>query len=122
MNVKTVALTALLLGLSAGAAFAQQVTPRPGAVSIVTTGGTAVTAVPGPSNGCYIINPLSTADQGVSPAEPLYVDPTTAATTAGNATNTAIAPGQPWFCVPNSTVSVSVNAASSGHKYTVVRW
>jgi hypothetical protein len=114
------ALVALCLAPSL--AFAQQVTPRGGAVTVVTTGGTAVTAISGPSNGCYIINPLTTTDEGLGLTEPLYVDPTTAATTAGNVTNVALAPGQPWFCPANSTLPVSVNAASSGHKFTVVRW
>ena len=104
-------------------AVAQQVFPAAGLISSITTGGTAQNALTGPANGCYIVNPLTATDQGVMTAEPLYVDPTgTAATTTASVTNTALAPGQPWFCVPYSGKSVSLNAATSGHKFTIVRW
>lgn len=115
-------LVASLLGLLALPAGAQQTNPRGGMTFTVATGGTAVTVMSGPSNGCYIVNPLTTTDEGISPVEPLYIDPTTTATTTGNTTNTAVAPGQPWFCIPNSSLPVSVNAATTGHKFVVVRW
>ena len=43
-------------------------------------------------------------------------------TTTANTANIALSPGQVYSCVPNSSVSVSANAATSGHKFTVVRW
>lgn len=96
--------------------------PRAGDIAIVTTGTTAVTPMSGPYNGCYIVNPLTATDQGIMAAEPLYVNPVVAATTTGNGTNTAIAPGQAWNCPVGGTGAISVNAATTGHKFTVVRW
>ncbi len=110
-----------LLDLASTGAYAQQVTPRACDVTTVLTGGTAVDAITGPTNGYYIMNPLSAGDQGVT-AESLYVDPTTTATTTGNATNAVLAPGQPFYGVGSSSVSVSVDAATTGHKFTCVRW
>lgn len=122
MLVAWVAVFLFCVWAFAAPAHAQQVTPRAGTTTTVATGGTAVTAMSGPSNGCYIVNPLTATDQGLGSVEPLYIDPTTTATTTGSTTNTAIAPGQTWFCVPYSTLPVSVNAASSGHAFVVVRW
>lgn len=93
----------------------------------VVTGGTAVTTLTGPVNGGYIVNPATTADQGVSPVENMYVDMTTTATTTGNGTNTTLLPGQA-LPMPSGTqpispnFKVSVNAPSSGHKFTCVSW
>lgn len=118
------ALIGIALAALASACMAQpnQNFPTAGAASVVTTGGTAVVAVlASTSQGCYIINPLSATDQGVT-VEPLYVNPVTTATTAGNGTTAALAPGQTYSCPANSSVAVSVNAATSGHKFTVVRW
>lgn len=99
-----------------------RVTPSAGIVSTITTGGTAVTVLNGPANGCYITNPLTAIDQGISPAEALYIDPTTTATTTGNGTTVSLVPGQTWFCPPYSSVAVSVNAATTAHAFVVVRW
>ena len=97
-------------------------TPRAGANAVVVTGGTAVNALTGPSNGAYICNPYSATDEGIMTAEPLYVDPTKAATTTGSGTNAALQPGQCWGVPPYSTLPVSVNAATSAHAFVVVRW
>ena len=110
-----------ILCLLSGAANAQQVTPRPCDNTTVAVGGTAVNAIVGPANGYYIVNPLSSGDQGVT-AENLYVDPTATATLNANATNAGLAPGQPFNGIANSKASVSVNAPTSGHKFTCVRW
>ena len=70
------------------------VTPLPGNASEVTTGGTAVTAVlavPAGVGGGYITNPLAIDDQGVDPAEPLYINPVTTATLSANGTTFAAA-------------------------------
>jgi hypothetical protein len=96
------------------------VTPGPGLVSVVAAGGTAVTAVGPNPNGGYIQNPASAADQGVAAAEPLYINPVTTAGVAGYGTTFALAPGETWFVIPGQTTSTSVNAASSGHRFTVV--
>jgi hypothetical protein len=107
-------------------AFAQTppapVTPRACDVTTVTTGGTAVTAFSGPSNGYAITNPLSLGDEGIAAAEPLQVNPVTTATAAANGTTQALAPGATFTGPTSSTLGASVNAATSGHKFTCVRW
>ena len=122
MNFKTSIAAATLLALCAVPAFAQQATPRALTVNAVATGGVAVTPISGPTNGCYITNPLTSTDQGIVTAEPLYIDPTTTAGTASQGTTVAIPPGGVWFCVPNSTLPVSANAATTAHKFGGARW
>jgi len=100
------------------------VTPVAGLVSQVTTGGVAVVFDPGNPNGGFITNPVSNADQGISPAaaENLYIDPTgAAATLTAHGTTFALAPGQTWSLIPGQTTSTSVNAATSGHKFSGIR-
>lgn len=103
---------------------AAQVTPAAGLASVVTTGGTAVIAVGPLPNGGFIQNPLLAADQGLSQAEPLTVNPVGAAAVggsgAGNGTNFVLAPGGIWQIIPGQTTTTSVNAASDGHKFSVV--
>jgi hypothetical protein len=120
-------LAALLAVLSSCTpAWAQQVQPSgvPSTSYTIATGGTSVIAVTGPVRGCYIQNPPTAADQGIATAENGYVDPTKAATTAGNGSNGALTPGQPWNCPTNLQAgsNVWINAATSGHKFTVVVW
>lgn len=100
---------------------ASPVTPTAGLASVVTTGGTAVTvADPGPEGG-YIVNPVTSTDQGISVAEPLYVDPTGAdPTLQGNGTTFCLYPGQSWELIPGQTTPTKVNASSDGHKFSVV--
>lgn len=100
-----------------------QTTPVAGTVSVVTTGGTAVTVATGPLNGGFIVNPYNTAAQNVT-AENLYVDivGTPGSTDAnGNGTTTILFPGQS-YSIPAIVTgkTVKVNAATSGHKFTVV--
>lgn len=101
---------------------APSATPVAGAAVAVATGTTAVTAVNANAKGCIIVNPLTATDEGIGAVEPLYVNPATTATTAGNGTTAALAPGQSWVCIPSSTVAVSINATTSGHKATVIAW
>lgn len=98
------------------------ITPVPGLVDQITTGGTAVVALPGNISGGFIQNPYSPSDSGVA-AEPLYINPTgAAAVLEGNGTTFALQPGETWNIVPGQTTSTSVNAATSGHKFAVVYW
>lgn len=99
---------------------ATPVTPTAGAASEVTIGGTSVIAALAAPNGGFITNPASAADQGLADAETLYVDPVGAAGLEANGTTFALAPGQSWSLIPGQTTQTSVNAASSGHKYSVV--
>lgn len=102
-------------------------TPAAGTATIITTGGTAVIAITGPVKGGYVTNPEIAADQGISTAEPLYVDPVNPpGSTAGSGSGTAqtLDPGQNWVlpCAIPAGVTVRVNAATTGHKFTVVIW
>jgi hypothetical protein len=104
----------------------QSVTPRAATTSTITTGGTAVTLFTGPINGGYVANPINAAAQGISVAENAYVDPVgTPGSTdaAANGTTMLLEPGQ-TFSLPVLGVGVNfkANAASSGHKLTVVVW
>lgn len=105
---------------------ATPVTPGPGLVSFITAAGTPVVVAPAGPNGGYITNPISSVDQGLGPSaapEPLFVDPTGApATTQGNGTTFRIEPGGTFFLIPGQTTTTSVNAASAGHRFSVVTW
>lgn len=96
------------------------VTPVAGLTSVVATGGTAVTPVPANPNGGFITNPASAADQGLGSAETLYVNPVGNAGTDANGTTFALAPGQSWSIIAGQSTSTTVNAASSGHRFSVV--
>lgn len=98
------------------------VTPTPGLVSSVATGGDAVNAVPANPNGGFITNPAAAVDQGLVTAENLYVNAVGAATLNGNGTTFALAPGQSWPIIPGQTTPTSVNAPSSGHQFSVTYW
>lgn len=93
-----------------------------GATSVVTTGGKAVTAIFGGVAGGLIQNPATPGDQGgLAAVEILYVDISgAAAVTNETATCTPVQPGQ-FFTLPAGlTNPVSVNAATSGHRFAVV--
>ena len=102
------------------------ITPRAGLVSQITTGQTAVTVVTGPINGGFIGNPPNAASQGIAGAENIYVDfvGTPGYTdAAANGTTSLIPPGGSVTLLSLATgVSVRVNAATSGHKFTVNVW
>lgn len=98
------------------------VTPIAGLASVVTAGGTPVTVFAGNPNGGVITNPASATDQGLGGAENLYVNPVGAAGLAGNGTTFALSPGQSWTVIPSQTTTTTVNAPSSGHKFSAVSW
>lgn len=101
------------------------VTPQPPNASTVATGGTpvvAVLAVPAGLSGGYVVNPLTAADQGLGGIEPLYVDIVANAPTHAYGTTVALQAGQSFALVPGQTTAVSVNAATSGHRFTAVWW
>lgn len=91
------------------------------AASVVLAGGQAVTALFGPMQGGLVVNPQLAADQGLPVAENLYVDITGADASLGESITTiSLNPGQ-WFTVPQGqSVSISVNAASSGHRFSAL--
>lgn len=102
------------------------VTPGPGAASEIAAGGTAVILVTGPCNGGYITNPSDAAAQAIATAENAYVDPVAVpGSTDGtaNGTTSLLAPGQSYSVPPLAAGSkIRGNAATSGHKLTVVVW
>jgi D-lyxose ketol-isomerase len=86
------------------------------------TPGTAIIAIDQNMSGGYIVNPLNAAEQGVSAAEPLFVNQVTLAATSGNGTTVSLQPGQSYTVIPNTTTPVTVAAASANHKFTAVEW
>ena len=98
-------------------------TPAAGTAHILTTGGSAVTLVTGPVQGCYILNPLTAADQNIATAEVAYVNPVTTATqNSTNGSSTALQPGQSFNCIPGMTTNVSGIAATNSHNLVVIAW
>jgi hypothetical protein len=98
------------------------VTPISGLASVVTVGGTPVIAVGANLNGGVITNPYTATDQGIGTAEPLYVNPVGAASTSGNGSTFALQPGQSWTIISGQTTPTSVNAATSGHKFSCISY
>jgi hypothetical protein len=96
--------------------------PVAGLTSTVATGGTPVLVTNPNALGGYIMNPASNTDQGIATAEPLYVNLVAAATLEGNGTTIALQPGATWPLIAGQTTPASVNAATSGHQFTVVVW
>jgi hypothetical protein len=102
------------------------VTPIAALASKITTGGTAVTVFPGNVGGGFLQNPRDDLDQNISPAEPLYVDPTGAtpgsAPGAGWGTTFVIYPSQLWNVIPGQSTATKVNGATSGHQFSAIYW
>jgi len=101
-------------------------TPKAAAASSITTGGTAVSALVGPINGGYIYNPASAAGQKIATAEDLNFNLVGAAGSGdanGNGSNMTLAPGFGWNIPALAAgVTLSVNAATSSHAFTVFAW
>lgn len=89
--------------------------------SVIAVGGQAVTLMYGPILGGLIVNPADATDQGISLVEVLYVDLFGPAGTATSATTVAVQPGQS-YAVPPTTGNVSVNAATSGHRFSAITY
>ena len=94
-------------------------TPWPSVLSAVPVGGAAVVAIYGPILGGLIVNPFAAGDQGIGTVEELYVDLVTTAGLVATRTTVAIQPGG-YFAIPATTGNVSINAATSGHKFSAV--
>lgn len=98
------------------------VTPVAGLASSISAGGTPVVVAPAGVSGGILTNPVSITDQGIATAETLYVNQVTAAGLAGNGTTFALDPGQSWTLIPGSTLPVSVNAQTTGHRFSIIYW
>lgn len=90
------------------------------ATSIVRDGGVPATAMFGPVAGGFVENPRRASDQGLEIAEVLYVDITGDATLGESPTSIPLQPGQRFTVIPGQTTNVSVNAATSGHRFSGV--
>jgi hypothetical protein len=111
---------------ASGSGGVTNVTPAAATADHITTGGTAVTAIAGPISGGFIVNPLNATAQGIGAAENLYIDMVgTPGSTdaAAHGTTSLLSAGQSFTLPPvASGVNVKVNAATSGHKFTIVVW
>ena len=104
---------------------AEAVNVRPALTSVIQTGGVAVAVLPAALNGGIIQNPLSNADQAVTPAEPIYVNPISAPGAGpgqGWGTTFTIYPGQTWAAVPGQITQTFMNALTSGHRVSAISW
>lgn len=91
----------------------------------ITLGGTAqqLAAASEIANGCAIQNPATATLQGIGAAESLFVNVVTTATLLSGGTTIEIPAGTALNCPPGkSTLAISVNAPTSGHKFGGVRW
>lgn len=98
------------------------VTPAPGVNSVVVTGNVPVIAIGPNPNGGFIVNPANADDQGLPNIESLFVSPVNDATLQASGVTFEIKPGQSWSVIANQSTPTSVNAATSGHRFSVVQW
>ena len=104
------------------------VNPQVGLATTVVTGGSPVTVTSGivaGIGGGFIQNPYNPDDQGLTDAEPLYVDPVGTPSSgpgAGWGTTFVLYPGQTWTMIPGQTTPTRVNAATSGHRFSAIFW
>jgi hypothetical protein len=92
----------------------------PGAASSILVGGSPVTAVYGGVLGGFIQNPALAVDQGLPLVENLYVDMVNAAALAETATTVPLPPGGTFVIPRGLQTNISINAASSGHQFSVI--
>ena len=91
----------------------------PLASDAVLAGGTATVAIFGPVAGGSITNPVLASDQGISVSEAIYVDISgAAAVLQETATCIPIQPGQRYKIPAGLITNVSVNAKTSGHRFS----
>lgn len=99
-------------------------TPEAGLADVIVNAGVAIIAATGPFNGGYVINPNPAAAQGLGLPENAYLDMTGApgsTDATGFGTCKILFPGDE-FTLPavETGVNVWLNAASAGHRFTVV--
>lgn len=89
------------------------------AVSAVPIGNRPEFAVYAPVIGGVITNPSDASGQGIPIVEVLYLDPTGApAGLEAFGTTIALQPGQTYTIPANQTTNISVNAVTSGHRFS----
>jgi hypothetical protein len=92
------------------------------ATSTPTVAGQPVIAISANQAGGFIVNPLAPADQGLTAAEPLFVNQVASAGLSAYGTTIALQPGQSYTIIPNTTTPVSVCSNSASHRFTAVMW
>lgn len=97
-----------------------KVTPYRGASSVIRAGGAPQVALFGPMRGGIVYNPLTAADQGLTVAEVLWLDLVAPATVGESPTTVPVWPGDTYIVPPGDVLQVSVNAATTGHRFTSV--
>jgi hypothetical protein len=123
------------LKVPSGTSTGMGIQPMPGLASATTEPGETIQVVPGGITavaGITIANPFSAMDQGLSAAEPLFVDLTGPATCYVSATTIALQPGDSLTLpdidyagnvsqpLPNLARGAWVCASSGGHRFTAV--
>jgi hypothetical protein len=79
------------------------------------TPGVPINALGTNLTGGYIMNPVNAPGT-------LYVDPTGPAAVTANGTTSALAAGQSFYAIANSTVPVSVASTFPNHQFISVQW
>ena len=90
-----------------------------GVNSQIFVAGEPVIAVYAGAQSAIITNPYNAADQGLAAVEILYVDLINPAADQETLTTTPLLPGAS-IVIPATTENVTVNAASAGHRFSVV--
>jgi hypothetical protein len=88
------------------------------ALTVVPVGGQPVTAAYGPLLGGFITNPFNAGDQDITASEVLYYSIDSDATLGESPTTQALEPGATFVFPAGLTTNVSVNAKTSGHKFS----
>jgi hypothetical protein len=110
---------------SQGAVTTPGIETYPGLVTQTDDGGAAIQVSPGGIGasdivGGTIVNPLGAVDQGLSTAEPLFVDFTGPAYSYVTGTTQELAPGASINIPANCTSGAWVNSPSDNHNFTCV--
>ncbi len=93
-----------------------------GFVTKIARGESSQIAVQAFVQGGLIVNPYTAADQELALAEVLYVDPTGQANDVTSSTTIPLYPGESYSFNSLSSSPIYVNAASSGHAFTVIQF
>lgn len=96
------------------------VTIYPGAIGTVAVAGQSVRAVYGGVAGGKIVNPFTAEDQGLAYIEELYVSLDGPADLMQSPTTFVLQAGQAFDLPAGLDTDVWVNAASAGHKFSVM--
>jgi hypothetical protein len=93
----------------------------PGLNTYIAVGGIVVNALNAGIAVGIITNPANAADQGLLLPESLFVDPFGNAGLNAIGTTFELKPGQSWFAIPYQTTITTVNAVTTGHRFSCVQ-